>query len=228
MWKRKQLLWWLGLLHHQVWASKPNRATVWETGPFLENVYYTFNVLPTYSYRTRLLVCRPLLMDLQTEWFMPVILPTLFCCVHFGLSYDHFWLPLIAGPSLNLPPHLCMWSDQSEAQTGRQQMRTEVDEKIKVESNISILNPVCVCIFDKFPSDSTSRHHWSWSGREIREKRVTSEGMQRRKGQKKKKKRRKYWDVAMLGAFLYRLISWAWEERDDQHSRWLSHRERET
>lgn len=106
----------------------------------------------------------------------------------FWLSYDLFWPQIIDGPSLNLPPHLYMWSDQSEAQTGRQQMRMEVDEKIKVESNISILNPECVCVcisLTSFLLTAQAGTHWSWSGREIREKRVTSEGMQRRKGQKK-------------------------------------------
>lgn len=39
-----------------------------------------------------------------------------------------------------------------------QQMRKEVDKKIKAESNISILNPECVCVyfFDMFPPESTS------------------------------------------------------------------------
>lgn len=39
-----------------------------------------------------------------------------------------------------------------------QQMRKEVDKKIKAESNISILNPECVCVyfFDMFPSESRS------------------------------------------------------------------------
>lgn len=86
-------------------------------------------------------------------------------------------------------------------------MTTEVDEKIKAESDISILNPssVCerVCISStRFLMTGRDGSHRSYSRHEMREEARVCEGRQ-------------------FLATLCRPVSWA---RNDQNSRWLSHK----
>lgn len=68
-----------------------------------------------------------------------------------SLTTDHSCLTFNS-PTTSLHVMRSKWS------SNWQQMRTEVDEKIKAESNISILNPECVCVCVYF-SESLVVHH---------------------------------------------------------------------